>query len=132
MLIVGDYMSKKEEFKEFIKDKPSFVKAVNSGEISWQGIYELYDLYGKDSKVSDKYLEKENTIKSSEEKEDSTTIKGVLESLKGINMEEVKENLTSLQKAVNFLQDFVVPEKKVEKTVESIINPKPIDSFFDD
>ena len=38
-------MSKKEEFKEFIKKNPKLVKYVRNGEGSWQKFYPSLTLY---------------------------------------------------------------------------------------
>ena len=48
-------MSKKEEFKTFIKNNPGFIKYVNNGEMTWQKFYEMYDLYGEENSVWDDY-----------------------------------------------------------------------------
>ena len=48
-------MASKEEFKDFIRVNPSFASYVNSGEMSWQKFYEMYDLYGPDNDVWDRY-----------------------------------------------------------------------------
>ena len=44
-------MNKKEKFKDYIKKHPSLVKSVNGGVITWQGLYELYDIYGENDDV---------------------------------------------------------------------------------
>ena len=54
-------MDKKEQFKTFVRENPEFSEHVNKGDISWQQLYEMYDLYGKDSKVWDKY-KKSNSV----------------------------------------------------------------------
>ena len=53
-------MDKKDEFKEFIKSKPELVDLVKNKKYTWQDFYEVYDLYGKDESVWEKY--KENNL----------------------------------------------------------------------
>lgn len=51
----------KEQFKEFVKKNPILIKYVDSNEMTWQKFYEMYDLYGDDNSVWDKYLESNKT-----------------------------------------------------------------------
>ena len=39
-------MSKKEEFKEFVKTKPELIRHIEDGSMTWQKYYEIYDIYG--------------------------------------------------------------------------------------
>ena len=57
---------KKEEFKEFVKNNPKLITFVKNNEMTWQKFYEMYDLYGADNKVWDKYI-KEEVIEKKEE-----------------------------------------------------------------
>ena len=47
---------KHEAFKNFVKTKPELIKFVQNGKMTWQKFYELYDLYGEDEKVWNKYI----------------------------------------------------------------------------
>ena len=46
----------KEQFKSFVRKNPILVKYVDSNEMTWQKFYEMYDLYGEENSVWDKYL----------------------------------------------------------------------------
>ena len=48
-------MDKKDEFKEFIKSKPELVDLVKNKKYTWQDFYEVYDLYGNNDDVWNKY-----------------------------------------------------------------------------
>ena len=50
-------MDKKDEFKEFIKSKPELIDLVKNKKYTWQDFYEVYDLYGNDDDVWNKYNE---------------------------------------------------------------------------
>ena len=49
-------MSKKDEFKEFVKGNPSLVKHVKDGTTTWQKLYEIYDLYGDNKEAWKEYI----------------------------------------------------------------------------
>ena len=120
---------KKEEFKKFIKSHPEFIKSVNEGKTSWQHIYELYDLYGEDSDVFSEFI-KESKVETVNGI-NINNFKNVIDTLKELDMDTIKDNLSSIQKAVSFLEDFTAPESSGGVT-KNIINPKPLEHFFGD
>ena len=48
-------MSKLDEFKKFISKNPEFVDYVRNSDTSWQKLYELYDIYGENNEIWNKY-----------------------------------------------------------------------------
>ena len=120
---------KKEDFKNFIKSHPEFIRIVNSGKTSWQHLYELYDLYGENSNVYDELIN--NSKNNAASGINVNSIRGVIDTLKELDMDTVKDNLSSIQKAVSFLEDFTAPES-VDTVTKNVINPKPLDHFFGD
>lgn len=121
-------MSKKEEFKNFAAKNKHFAKLVSDGKTSWQKLYETYDIYGSDSDIWD-------TFKINETKNDTSkdSIKNILSNLKGIDMDKLEENISSLQKALGFLEEILTTrsEKKEEKETHKKKNTT-IERFFDD
>lgn len=112
-------MSKLDDFKLFVSKKPEFVNFVRDKKTSWQKLYELYDIYGEDDKIWDRYL---NTTES------SLNIKGILNTIKNINLDALEENINNIQKAVGLVEELTKEEKKDDK-----IKPKreKIDRLFD-
>ena len=84
-------MDKLEEFKEFIKDKKFLSDKVNSGETSWQKLYETYDLFGKEADV---FKEETRSAPTS-----------LLKMLEGINLEKISENLEGAIEEINVRED---------------------------
>ncbi len=125
-------MSKKEMFKEFVRLNPEFATSVKNGKTTWQELFQIYDLYGSESKLFDQYR-KVNKI---ENFTSNIGVKDIIDSLKNINIDVLQENLNGLGKAVSFIEDLTNTFKKDEKTNEEKINKKrrvePINRFFDD
>ena len=101
-------MSKVDNFKSFIKSHPEFIDYVKDNNVSWQKLYELYDLYGEDLNVWNRYI---STPSSSE----SINIKGLLNTLKSINLDSLEENISSIQKAVNLVEELTKKEDVKEE-----------------
>ena len=100
-------MSKLDDFKKFVSKNPEFVDYVKKNNVSWQSLYELYDLYGEDNNIWKKYL--------SDDIKDSISIKGLLSTLKNINIDSLEENITSIQKAVGLVDELTKETKKQTK-----------------
>ena len=99
-------MDKLEEFKEFVKDKPFLREKVNNKEITWQSLYETYDLFGKDADVF-----KENN----EEIRNNNSVKNggpnsLLKMLEGVNLDKISENLEGMKKILGVLGEFTKKE----------------------
>jgi len=95
-------MSKLDEFKKFISKNPEFVDYVRNSDTSWQKLYELYDIYGENNEIWNKYLKSSET---------NINIKGILNTLKNINLDSLEESITSIQKAVGLVEEFTKDNK---------------------
>lgn len=109
-------MSKLDSFKKFVSLHPEFVDYVRNNNTSWQTFYELYDLYGEDENIWKKYMKKD--IK------DSININGLLNTVKNINLDSLEENISSIQKAVNLVEELTRKDNKSDdiKEKENNIN----------
>ena len=100
-------MTKLDNFKKFIGNHPDFIDVVRNNETTWQKLYELYDIYGENEEIWSKY------IKSSSK--DSFSIKGLLNTIKSIDVTSLEENINSIQKAVSLVEELTRETKKEEK-----------------
>lgn len=100
----------KEEFKNFVKNRPELIKYVNSGEMTWQKFYEQWSLYGEDEKVWSKY-QKEEILK-----QDSLNFSGFAQMIKNIDMNQVQKGVNSLQKVIELLQGLSFKETSANST----------------
>ena len=105
-------MSNIDNFKTFVKNHPSFATYIKDGTMTWQKFYELYDLYGEDNEIWKKYIKDDIS--------DQISIKGLLNTLKNINIDSLEENISSIQKAVGLVEELTRETKKEEEKA----NPK--------
>lgn len=125
-VLIGGYM--KEQFKSFVRKNPILVKYVDSKEMTWQQFYEMYDLYGEENSVWDKYLNN-NTVSKDITK--TTAFTDLLAFLKTINLDSLKEGINSVQRVLGVFQDLSgnknenIEEKKEYK-------PRPLYKHFED
>lgn len=125
-------MTKKEEFKEFVKLNPEFAYSVKNGKTSWQELYQIYDLYGSQSELFNQYRK----TKISDKIANNLSVKDIVNGLKNINIDVLQENLNGLGKAVSFIEELTNTFKKDENKTEIETKKKgkvePINRFFDD
>lgn len=112
-------MSKKDEFKLFIKNNPGFIKYVNNGEMTWQKFYEMYDLYGEENSVWDSY-------KESKPSSNMSSFSDFLAWLKTIDLDSALEGINNVGKVINVIGDL--SKKDIKDTYE----PRPLYKHFDD
>lgn len=103
----------KEDFKKFVRSHPELIQYVNSGNMSWQKFYEMYDIYGENNSVWQNYqnITNTNTTNSTTPKTmaatvGDTSIKDLFNMVKKIDLESVRKGAEGLQKAIALVQDF--------------------------
>ena len=89
---------KQEEFKNFVRTKTELIKYVQNGKMTWQKFYELYDLYGTDESVWNKYI-----LDDRSGVEDS--ISKITNMVKNVNVDSIKSHINTAQKAIDFVSD---------------------------
>ncbi len=122
-------MSKKDEFKSFVSSHPNLINIVKSKKHTWQDLFEVFDLYGTDESLWNKYMETQENIKTT-----STTSIGELTKLfKNINIENVQKYIDTAQKAIGIVQELT--GSAASKDVLSSSGPtvaRPINKIFED
>lgn len=117
-------MTKKEEFKEFVKTKPELIKHIEDGTMTWQKYYEIYDIYGKDDKAWENYTRKSPTNVTE-------SLKSITDMFKNIDVDSIQKHINTAQKAIGVVQDLAI-NKTANVTPKGPTNPKPINKFFGD
>lgn len=113
-----------ENFKKFVKTKPSLIEYVSAKEATWQDFYNLYELYGENSNIWDKYQKKEPT--------QTITLKDMFTMIKNIDMTEVQNSITSIQKGLGYLEELVKSKEKEIPKRKSTYEARPLYKYFDD
>ena len=119
---------KQEEFKNFVRTKPELIKYVQNGEMTWQKFYELYDLYGTDESIWNKYI-----LRDRSGVEDS--ISKITNMVKNVNVDSIKSHINTAQKAIDFLSDLTKknPTSNIaENLTKGPVSPRPLNKFFED
>lgn len=115
----------KDLFKKFVRLHPELGSSVMDGKTSWQKLYELYDMYGEESDVWDKYIKKNYSISNSTR---SSSFSELVNMIKNVDLESVQKGVNSLQKTIGLLQDIGIGAATKEKSYE----PRPMYKYFDD
>ncbi len=125
-------MTKIDNFKSFVRKNPNLITYVREKNTSWQELYELYDLYGEDSTIWNKYLNKEE--KKIEKQTTSTSntnpLNNILTMAKNIDADKLQDGLSSIQKAVDLFGGLLVKDKGT--STKSDYLPRPVYKRFDD
>ena len=119
---------KQEEFKNFVRTKPELIKYVQNGEMTWQKFYELYDLYGTDESIWNKYI-----LRDRSGVEDS--ISKITNMAKNVNVDSIKSHINTAQKAIDFVSDLTKknPTSNIaENLTKGPVSPRPLNKFFED
>lgn len=117
-------MSKIDEFKNYVKNNPSLINYVKKGTMTWQGFYEIYDLYGEDKNAWNKYLN--NDIK----KDTKSSFSDIVNIVKNMDVDKVQESITSIQKAVDLFSGLFIKDNA--KTNNNSYTPRPIYKRYED
>jgi hypothetical protein len=116
-------MTKKEEFKEFVKTKPELVSYVETGKMTWQQFYELYDLYGSDRGIWDKY---------SGANINANSLDKIANMFKNVDVDSIQKHINSAQKALGLIEDLAVKKEATPIMPKGPTTPRPINKFFGD
>lgn len=123
-------MSKKEEFKEFVKLHPELIKFVKSNEMTWQKFYEIYSLYGNENSVWNKYFKNLEEDSSSSSSKESFSVTDLINMVKKVDLNSVQKNITNISKALGLVQSLVTKEDTSSQN--DTYTPRPLYKKFED
>lgn len=122
-------MSKKEEFKLFVKQHPELIRFIKKGEMTWQKFFEIYSLYGNNDEVWKKYFGKEEEKKEEISQESNFSLNELVQMAKKIDLDAVQKNITSINKGLALIESLIT--KDSSKVTEEY-TPRPLYKKFED
>ena len=87
----------KENFILYARRHPEFATQVLDGKVTWQQLYELYEIYGEDNNILENY--NKNNF-------DLNSFKEVFKAIKSIDIDSIQNSIGSLQKTIGLIQDI--------------------------
>lgn len=123
----------KEKFKDFARLHPSLATSVNNNKVTWQKLYEMYDIYGEKSSVWDDFLE---PVRSTVQESVNTSAKDVtlsdfMNTIKNVDLETVQKGIANIQKTIGLLQDMGLGSASKAVTPPAY-EPRPMYRYFED
>lgn len=119
-------MSKKEEFKEFIRNKPELVEYIKNKDMTMQNFYEIYDVYG-DSEDAWRPYERSVTPENIVNSRKFTDI------VKNINVDEIQKHINTAQKALGVVEDLTTKgTENIKNVFKGPLESRPLNKFFED
>lgn len=117
----------KETFKIFARNHPELARSVLKDEVSWQKLYELYEIYGENSQIWDSYTSSRSLVNKVENT--SSSFKDLFNAVKNIDLDSVQKGVTNLQKTIGLLQDIGLTNTK---PAVPNYEPRPMYKYFED
>lgn len=120
-------MSKKEEFKEFMRNKPELVEYIKNKEMTLQSFYEIYDVYGTDENAWSAYNRAPASTSNILNPGKITDI------MKNINLDEIQKHINTAQKALGVVEDLTTKgTSSVNNAIKGPLSARPLNKFFED
>ncbi len=121
--ILGGNMSKKEEFKIFVKQHPELIKFIKNKEMTWQSFFEIYSIYGANNDIWNKYFNNDESSSNS-----NMSVSDLIEMVKKVDLDTVQKNINNISKALGLVQSLIT---KDEVPVDTY-TPRPLYKKFED
>ncbi len=121
---------KKDEFKRFVSKHPALVEVVANKTHSWQDLFEVYDLYGENEDMWDRYL-KNGTTSEATSNAKLNTLGELTKLFKNVNIENVQKYIDTAQKAIGVIQELT-GAGAAETVTKGPAASRPINKIFED
>lgn len=122
-------MSKKEDFKNFVAKHPNMINAVKDKSHTWQDLFEVYDLYGEDDTLWDRYL---NNVSSTTVSDKSNSLTELTKLFKNVNIDNVQKYIDTAQKAIGVIQELTGSKVEGATISKGPSVARPINKIFED
>jgi hypothetical protein len=122
-MVLGDTVSVKDEFKEFVRSNPSLIKYVRDGSKTWQDFFEIFSLYGSEESAWSDFLNIKSVGGGSSSSLDFFSW------LKTVDVDSIQNGVASLQRVIGVVQDLT---NKDNSSVKQEYSPRPLYRHFED
>ena len=112
----------KESFKDFARLHPELARSVVSNKVTWQKLYEIYDIYGENSSVWNEYFDNG--------KDTENKFGDIMSTIKRVDLKSVQSGIENIQKAIGLLQEVGVG--KIKDIPTSTYEARPLYKYFED
>lgn len=104
-------MDKMEEFKKFASSKPFLKRKVDSKQVTWQELYERYDIYGEDDEIFKEDTKEQNA----NNRKSGDSFSSFMEMLSNIDIDKITEGLNGMKKVLSILSEVTQHEEQPSK-----------------
>lgn len=94
-----------QKFKEFVKDHPKLINEVRTEKKSWQELYEEWYLLGEEDGIWKQY--KVGNTSKEEKKEKNDFMSTIVSSMKGMDLNQVQQHMSSFGEAITNIQQII-------------------------
>lgn len=113
-------MDNLDNFKQFVRNNPTFATFIKDGSMTWQKFYELYDMYGEDSNIWNEYKKIETK---------KTTLNDIINIAKNIDIDKLQDGVNSISKAIGLFGELFTSNKTSNTDT---YEPRAVYRRFDD
>lgn len=127
-------MNKKDEFKNFVTKHPNLVSVVKNHTHSWQDLFEVYDLYGEDEALWERYLSNSAASSSAQavDADKQNSIESLTKLFKNVNIDNVQKYIDTAQKAIGVIQELTASKATSNIIEKGPSVSRPINKIFED
>ena len=118
----------KESFKMFARQHPGLASRVLDGSVTWQKLYELYDIYGESSNIWDKFLTSGNEIQEVKPLKD-TTVGDIFRTIKNVDLTSVQKGIENIEKTIGLIENLGTDNKT---NITNSYEARPMYKYFED
>lgn len=109
----------KEDFKNFVRTKPELIDYIEDNSMTWQKFYEIYDMYGADDEIWNRYKGLKKQPK-------------VSDFMQNLDVDNLKSHIETAQKALSVISELTTKGTEAVGNVIKPKSPRPITKFFGD
>lgn len=95
-------LTKLDEFKTFVTTIPNIKEEVLNGRYTWQQLYEIYVMYGKDDKFWQPYRNSSSGL----------DLSSIIEVVKNVDMNALSNSLNAIEKVLNMASGLFGKEEE--------------------